>query len=276
MVIADAQVHLWAAERPDRPWIPGGKDYVHLPEPLEKAHLVAEMDRVGVDRAFLVSPTWEGARNDVVLDAAETYPDRFGVIARFDPEDGGAKDALSRLFENDHVLGMRAVFYRGSREWLRDGTAEWVWPLAEELNVPVMIFAPGQCDEIGRVAEQYPKVRIAVCHLGIDPVLRDDQILPHIDNMLELSRFSNVAVKASSLPSYVTDPYPFTSLHGHIKRTVDAFGSQRVFWGSDLSRLRCRYDEWYRVFTEELTFLSDEDRANVMGDAICRWFGWAF
>ena len=64
--------------------------------------------------------------------------------------------------------------------------------------------------------------------------------------MVCLAAWPNVVVKISSLPNYVAGPYPFTSLHEPVRRLVGEYGAERVFWGSDLTRLRCRYAEWPR------------------------------
>jgi hypothetical protein len=69
-------------------------------------------------------------------------------------------------------------------------------------------------------------------------------------------------------------PYPFPSLHQHIRRVVDAYDPQRVFWGTDRTRLSCPYRQAVTLFTEELEFLSDEDRERIMGRGIAEWLGW--
>ena len=67
-VIVDAQVHLWKAESPDWPWVPGAKP--QLPEPMTIERLLPMMDEAGVDRVVVVPPSWPGDRNDYALDAA--------------------------------------------------------------------------------------------------------------------------------------------------------------------------------------------------------------
>jgi predicted TIM-barrel fold metal-dependent hydrolase len=74
---------------------------------------------------------------------------------------------------------------------------------------------------------------------------------------LALARYPNVAFKATSLPSYVTDAYPYPSLYAHIHRVVEAYGPHRVFRGTDLTRLHGSYRQAVTLFTEELDFLSD-------------------
>ena len=49
MLIVDAQVHIWAADTPDRPWPSIGHSYAHRETPLGKDALLREMDAAGVN-----------------------------------------------------------------------------------------------------------------------------------------------------------------------------------------------------------------------------------
>src|SRR3954468_17853044 len=66
-MIVDAQVHLWKASTPDRPWVPGAKP--QLPEPFTIERLVPMMDEAGVDRVVIVPPVLEGDRLDYAQQA---------------------------------------------------------------------------------------------------------------------------------------------------------------------------------------------------------------
>ena len=82
MVIVDSQVHIWAADRPDRPWPPGRAGQAQKPYPVTKEMVLTAMDEAGVDRAVLIPPSWEGDYNDLVLEAAQAHPDRFAAMGR--------------------------------------------------------------------------------------------------------------------------------------------------------------------------------------------------
>ena len=49
MMIVDAQVHLWGADTPERPW-PKRENKPHRPVPLGRDALLREMDAAGVRR----------------------------------------------------------------------------------------------------------------------------------------------------------------------------------------------------------------------------------
>jgi hypothetical protein len=54
----------------------------------------------------------------------------------------------------------------------------------------------------------------------------------------------------------------------------DAFGPQRLFWGTDLTQLPCTYRRAVTLFTEELPWLAGEDLNQVMGLGLCAWLRW--
>jgi len=95
-----------------------------------------------------------------------------------------------------------------------------------------------------------------------------------LGDLLALARRPNIAVKATSLPSYSSERYPYRNLHKYIRQVYDAFGPRRMFWGTDLSRLPGTYREAVTMFTEELPWLSEADKEQIMGRAICDWLGW--
>ena len=77
MPIVDSQVHIWAANTPERPWAPNVR--AHRETPLGHDTLLREMDAAGVDRVVIVPPRLDGTRNDLALAAAHAHPDRFAV-----------------------------------------------------------------------------------------------------------------------------------------------------------------------------------------------------
>lgn len=93
----DSQVHLWGADTPDRPWPPGRAKDAQKPYPITKEALLFHMDLAGVRRAILVPPSWEGDRNDLALEAARTYPNRFAVMGRLALQDPASQAKLARL-----------------------------------------------------------------------------------------------------------------------------------------------------------------------------------
>lgn len=275
MVIIDSQVHIWAPQTPERPYITEDASMPHRPLPLGYQQLLLDMEAAGVDRVVCVPPSWEGYRNDYALKAARKRPDRFAVMGKIPLNDPSGRERIATWTRQPGMLGFRVSFrHGGTHSWLDDGTADWFWAETERYDVPVMVFAPFAVAKIGEIAERHPGLRLIVDHMGLNVRWKGKALGPGVDLLLNFARFKNVAVKASCLPCYVDEPYPFPTLHPQIRRVVDCFGPHRVFWGTDLSQLTCTYRQAVTLFTEELDFLSDADKEWIMGRALAEWLDW--
>ena len=275
MTIIDAQVHIWPPETAERPYITQDASKPHRSEPLTYDLLLREMSIADVDRVILVPPSWEGYRNDYALGAARKYPDRFAVMGKVPLNDPASKNRIASWLQQPGMLGFRISFrHSGTHSFLDDGTADWFWAECERYDIPVMIFAPFAVAKIGAIAERHPGLRVIVDHMGLNVQWKGKDLGPGIDVLVNFARMKNVGVKASCLPCYVAEPYPFPTLHPQIRRVVDAFGPQRIFWGTDLSQMPCSYRQAVTLFTEELDFLSAQDKEWIMGRALANWLRW--
>lgn len=273
MFIADSQVHIWGPNTPERPWL--RKPITHRETPLDAEELLREMDAAGVARAVLIPPGFDGIRNDLILAAARKYPQRFAAMGRLDTEAPDARERIATWLEQPGMLGLRFSFNRALGPALADGSVDWIWQAAEQAGVPVMLLVPhAMVHLIDDIAARHPGLRLSLCHLGLPTDVQDDEAFREFDKLLPIARRPNVTVKASALPSYTTDSYPFRRVHGYLRRVYDAFGPRRMFWGSDFSRLTCTYREVVTLFTQELPWLTAEDKEWIMGRGLCEWLGW--
>jgi len=274
MKVVDSQIHIWGADTPDRPW-PNRGTHAHRDPPFTAAEVLATMDAAGVDRAILVPPSWEGDRNDLAIAAARAHPDRFAIMGRLDWESPGAREALETWRGQPGMLGLRFLFHTALlRTPFLDGRMDWLWAQAERLGLPVMIGLHQEyLAHVDHLAARHPGLRIAIDHLGLVSTERDAHAFRNLDRLLALAARANVAVKASALPCYTQDVYPYRALHPYIRRVVDAFGPRRVFWGTDLSRLPCTCREAITMWTEEMPWLSPGDLEWIMGRGVGTWLG---
>jgi len=272
-MIVDSQVHIWAANTPERPWPARHKP--HRETPITAEALLREMDGAGVKGCVLVPPSWEGDRNDVCLAAAQKYPDRFAVMGRLDPTLPESRGLIADWRKQKGMLGLRFTMHRPTlRFWLTDGHVDWLWPVAEKYGVPIMSLAVHTDMHLfDKVAERHPGLKLTIDHLGLTTG-KGEEAFKGLDHLLALAKRPNVAVKVSCLPHYSTEPYPFRDLVPYIRRVYDAFGPKRMFWGTDLSRLPCSYKQSVTYFTDEISWLSASDKEWIMGKAICEWLGW--
>jgi predicted TIM-barrel fold metal-dependent hydrolase len=236
------------------------------------------MDEAGVDRVVIVPPSWEGERNDYALEAAGKYPNRFGVMGRIPLNNPRNAELLPTWRNQPGMLGVRLTFNGEQTSWLTDGTADWFWPAAAKARIPVMTPTVGRAPDFLRVVERNPDLIFIIDHMGIsEEAAKAGKLVDAVSQTVAFAQHPNVSVKMSSIPPKSAEPYPFRDLAPHLRRVFDAFGSRRVFWGTDLtgSLGKFTYRERITHFTETLDFLTEEDKDWVMGRAILTRLNWA-
>jgi L-fuconolactonase len=224
----------------------------------------------------IVPPMWEGDRNDLALAAAAAHPDRLAVMGRFSLDPALSHGLLSRWRDQTNMFGARLVFHRPAfRPLLAERRVDWLWEEAEAADVPLMVLVdPEQLGSIAEICERHPRLRLTLDHLAAYSGRKGEAAFAGLDRLVQMARFPNISVKATALPSYAEDDYPYRSLHPVLRRVHSAFGPRRIFWGTDFTRLKCSYREAVTMITEGIDWLSNEDKRLIMGEGVCAWLGW--
>ena len=170
--------------------------------------------------------------NELAIEAVRNYPNRFAIMGWFYLDDPNGRDLVAHWKERPGMLGLRFYFNeRHKREWMTDGSLDWLWPAAEQAGVPVALAAALFLPTVGRIAERHPGLKLIVDHLAVPPGSSGPSAYCFQPELLALAKYPNVAVKATGQPGYAEDAYPFRSFHEHLHRVFDAFGPERMFWG---------------------------------------------
>jgi L-fuconolactonase len=239
--------------------------------------LLPMMDEAGVDRVVVVPPSWPGDRNDYAIEAVNRYPDRFRVMGRIPLQNTESAKLLPKWKEQPGMLGVRVLFVGPRAPWLTDGSADWFWPAAEQAQLPVMFYAPGQVSRFAAIAERHPQLTLIMDHMGLHPsMLKDGTLNEAVEQAAALAKYPNISAKLSGTPHVSMEPYPFRDVAAHLKRVFEAYGPRRCYWGTDMTNSfdRASYPQRVTHFTEELGFLSEDDKDWVMGRAILARLDW--
>lgn len=267
MLIVDSHVHIWESGQPSA---------VHRQVPaLTAENLLREMDGAGVSAAIIQPPAWDPTSNEVAIAASRRHPDRFAVFGRFEPVKDESPTRVKAWKDRPGMLGLRLTFEQPhQQDRLTDGSLNWLWAEAEGAGMPISLLAGNFLPTVGEIARRHPGLRLLIDHLGMKLRAVDDEAFGNMHKLLALAKFPNIAVKASAIPGYSSQPYPFRNIHPYLRAVHEAFGPERMFWGTDITKMTCSWRECVTLFTEELPWLSEADKELVMGRAICRWTGW--
>ena len=268
MLIVDSQIHIWGKNLPANPAHRQITSYT-------AEDVLREMDEAGVDAAVIHPPGWDPDSDDMAVDAARQHPERFSSLGKFPLDDPASRGLIDGWKQQPGMLGLRFTFLLPHQQtWPTDGTMDWLWPAAEAAGLPVGLACANFLPVVGQVAERHPDLKLIVDHMGRGQRVTDDEAFETLPDLLALAKYPNVACKASGAPSYSSHPYPYSNIHDYLRQVFDAFGPDRTFWGTDITRMPCSWKECITLFTEELPWLTGEDLEKVMGKSLCRWIGW--
>ena len=267
MLIVDAQVHLWGSGTP----LPHHRQISSY----SVDDLLQEMDQGGVDAAIIHPPGWDPNSSELALGAARQHPGRLAILGKVPINDPQSASLLPSWRQQPGMLGLRLTFLQpGQADWPTDGTMDWLWPAAEKAGLPVALMASNFLPTVGQLAERHPGLKLIVDHLGRPSGPQNAATWESLPALLALAKYPNVAVKATGAPSYSSEPYPHNDIHDYIHQIFDAFGPNRTFWGTDITRMPCPWHQCISLFTEDLPWLSESDKELVMGRAVCEWLDW--
>jgi predicted TIM-barrel fold metal-dependent hydrolase len=248
---------------------------------------VASMDAVGVQAAAV---NWRDL--DLVKGYIERYPDRFAGVptaitlsldGKFNTvitHEDSPEDYVARIRETPGMVGIRlGISYGAMIDWYRAGVHEPYFVAAERNGLPIFIALHGHATEFEATIKAHPGVRFIVDHVGLPTPPNGAQPGQHLfvelPSVLALARFPNVAVKFTGVPALSAEPYPFADVWPHMRKLVDAFGADRLMWGTDFTR--CKELHTYRdsvnffVFTDQL---SDMEKEEMGSGTFRRWLSW--
>ncbi|MSQ20666.1 MAG: amidohydrolase [Betaproteobacteria bacterium] len=263
MHIVDAQIHVWTGHKPVNP------RHRQVPD-FTAEEVLKEMDAAGVNAAVIHPPGWDPNANALAIAAARKYPNRLAILAHFPLDKPVGRTELDRMKKEPGMLGLRfALLQPHQSRWLIDGSLDWLWQAAEEANMPIALLGDNLLEAINMIAPRHPRLKLIIDHFA-----RPDKTWSNLTELCAVAKYSNVALKATGAPGYSEEAYPHRDIHGHIRRLYDAFGPERMFWGTDITRMPIPWKQCVTMFTEELAWLSTKDKEMIMGGALCKWLAW--
>jgi L-fuconolactonase len=265
--IIDPHVHVWKHD-PRYPW---AKETTRPPEKDATPEMLLELMRANsVERTVLIQVIHYRWDNSYAADVLRQYPQYFRGVARVNPESPAAPDDLSRLVEEQGFQGVRlSPAEDATGDWIRGPLMPPLWKRCRDLKASMNILTgPGRLADIGSLVEKFPALTVVIDHMADCPADRPDEL----KKLLALARYPQVFVKVSHTWSVSKQAYPYPDAQEQVKRLYDAFGPQRLMWGTDwpIVEAHCGYAKALAMVRDEMKFLNDEDKSWMLSRTVER------
>ena len=258
--LIDTHTHVVAPDHDRYPLSPrelSGTWYLDAPASAEE--LAAAMEESAVDQAILVQAVGAYTHdNRYAADAARADPDHFLSACCIDVQAKDAAQTLDYWIRERGMSGIRLfALAREGPSWLIDERTFPLWKRADELDAHVIVtILPHQLDELETVLTRFPEIPVSLDHCAFALGQPDSA-----DRLFQLSARSNLHLKVST---HVLDDAVARegSARPLVRRLVDAFGSDRIMWGSDFCQTHDRsYVALVELARESFAALAPKERA---------------
>lgn len=275
-MIIDSHCHAWQ-QWPYQP---------PVPDPTSRGvveQLLFEMDQHGVDQAVLVSARIDHNpdNNDYGAACVRRYPDRLYQFADVDCSWTGTyhtPGAAKRLEDSVARYGHRGFthYVKGDDDgaWFlsEEGTA--FFEVADRLRQIVSIAcSPTVHPVLRRLAARFPALPF-LCHHMAGVRATEPPLAPRLTEVLRSAALPNIYVKFSGFHYVSATPweYPYTDCRPVVQRLYEAYGPDRLFWGSDYPVVRkaMTYQQSLEACRSHCDVIPAEHMPSILGGGLHR------
>ena len=269
----DAHQHFWRLADRASSWPPAELEAIHrdfLPQ-----DLAPQLAAHGMAGTVLVQSLPSVADTRFLLQLAKASPFVLGVVGWVDLK---ATDAASQIvaLANDATL-------KGLRPMLQDLADErWIDDPALQPAIAAMLrcdlafdalVLPRHLPALLAFAQRYPALRIVIDHAAKPPIASGEHAAWAAD-LRCLAALPQVHCKLSGMLTEAGPGWTLADLQPYASIVLEAFGAQRVIWGSDwpVVNLVSDYAGWIAASAYFLDGLSEQEMAQVLGLNAIRFY----
>ena len=264
----DAHQHFWRINRGDYGWLTPDQGALYRDySPADLAPLLARYD---IEETVLVQAAPTLKETLYLLDVAHHTPFVVGVVGWVDLESPEAIDHIGALTDDSYLVGVRAMIQDiADPEWMLRESLE---PVLEFLIDQQLAFdalvRPQHLPALGEFLDRYDELRVVIDH-GAKPDIAGGMYADWAGQITALAnRNPNLFCKLSGLINEAGPDWTVATLKPYVERIIDAFGPERVLWGSDWPVINAvaTYDAWVAASGELLEGYSKPELAWMHGD----------
>lgn len=263
----DSHVHVWTTDTLKYPIKPGTDWDDRFPKDFTPETLFRYARPSQVQRFVLVAhQVYYGTDNSYMLDTLQRWPEVFRIVG-FVNHRGTKVAEEMRGLQTQGVTGFRIVPEIGKEKtWLQEPGYSDMFNTAAETGQSICpLIRPESMPELDRMCKQHPDTSVVIDHLA-SVGSRGNVDDGDVKTLCSIARNPNVCIKVSAFYALGSRNPPHHDLTPLIERVVDAFGPERVMWGSD-SPYHVQdetYEDSIKVVRDNLDFLSASDRENIL------------
>ena len=273
-MIIDSHHHLWRLSRGDYGWLT--PDLSPLYRDFEPADLAPLMTAGGVAGGIVVQAAESEAETRFLLALADAAPSILGVVGWTDFAATDAPAAVARLARHPKLKGFRPMLQDDPDDdfILRPAALSAVAALQDHGLRFDALVRPRHLPRLVALRERVPDLPIVIDHAA-KPDIAAGGWAPWADDLRRVADDGRTCCKLSGMLTEAAPGAGAEALQRYADLVVDAFGADRVMWGSDwpVVLLAEDYGGWLAMAQALVAGRLHAERAAIFGGTAARFYG---
>lgn len=263
----DAHQHFWQYNPVDYSWIDESMAVIQqnfLPD-----QLAPLLQQEGFDGCVLVQTEQTKESNDFLLQQAALFPFIKGVVGWIDLTSENIKEELETYKENIVLKGFRHILQGESDRayMLREDFRQGIAALKEFAYTYDILIYPDQLTYTERFVQQFPEQKFIIDHLA-KPYIKKGKIEEWKESIGKIAAYPNVLCKVSGMVTEADwKQWKKEDFTPYLDVVVNAFGTQRVVYGSDwpVCLVAATYQQQLQIIEDYFSSFTAAEKAAVFG-----------
>ncbi|HEY5008351.1 MAG TPA: amidohydrolase family protein [Caulobacteraceae bacterium] len=270
----DAHQHFWRLARGDYGWL--SADLAPIYRDHEPADLEPVLKAAGIDRTVLVQAAPTDAETDFLLRLAETTDFVAGVVGWVDFEAPDAAHRIAALAAREKLVGLRPMIQDiPDPRWMLNHAIEpAIEAMADEGLTFDALVKPAHLSTLCEFAARHPGLDIVIDHAA-KPDIAAGGLADWARDIRTLAAETRLVCKLSGLVTEAAPGWSVETLRPYVDVLLEAFGADRLMWGSDwpVLNLNGSYAAWIAAAETLLGGLTDAEREAIFGGTASVFYG---
>jgi L-fuconolactonase len=268
----DAHQHFWLLANRAGQWPPA--ELAQLHRDFLPADLAPMLRQYGIGGSVLVQSLPSMSDTLFMLGLAEQNPFIQAVVGWTDLKSAHAVQQITVLASHPKMRGLRPMLQDLADDWIDDAMlAPAIAAMQDhQLSLDALVL-PRHLPALLTFAKRYPGLPVVIDHAAKPQIASAGQE-PWRTLISQLAALPQVYCKLSGLVTEAAANWDVSQLQPYAAHVLEAFGAERVIWGSDwpVLNLAADYGRWLEVTDALLASLDPWQKQQVMGGNAQRFY----
>ncbi len=267
----DTHQHFWRLSRGGYAWMP--QDLPILCRDYEPTDLIDHLRAANIRGTIVVQADDNVAETEFLLSLSDETPWILGVVGWVDLESTTAPYEIDRLAKNPKFLGVRPMIQDIEEDdWMLKPalTAALHTLQKRDLTFDALVLQR-HLPNLNTFLSTYPDLRVVIDHCA-KPVFEEATFEVWASGMNKSAAHQNCFCKLSGLMTEAPLGTEIEVIYRYLDHVIDAFGEDRVIFGSDwpVLNLTSDYATWVEIVRTCLGRRTDADVEKMLVDNAVR------